>query len=306
MGTEAVQARREIEGEVRAVVERVALRALGQAGRPFELTIPTLGKSSLVFLVDVPEGHDFVVRVARGSKGRRDLSRRVRAGKFWARHGLPTPKVLHADLSPATRRDTGFFLLCEQRIHGGNAVDVAAGESGFAAVGRAFAQIHAVERRWHHGSFYQPRIGPYGYRQVKRHAEWTRELFDMGLTPRDLTKPHREWMATFPGVHAGGPFQLIHRRCTESDVMIDEGGEAWVLEPQRCGFGSFMTDLIRIEERIGGGDESRLKGLHTGYFGAVAPARRDVYDALAPVFRADLHLANALRWARKMHKGAGV
>jgi len=282
----------------------VVLPALGEAGRRFELTIPTLGKSSLVFLVDVPDGRDFVVRVARGRRGRRDLERRIRAGKFWSRHGLPTPAVLHADLSRRTRRDAGFFLFCEQRIHGRNAVDLGPGEDGFAAVGRAFAKVHAVERRWHHGSFYQPRVGPYGYRLVKRHGEWTRELFDMGLTPRDISKPHRDWLAGFPGIHAGGPFQLIHRRCTESDVMIDEGGEAWVLEPQRCGFGSFLTDLIRIEERIGGGDEARVRGLHQGYFGSVGRERRDVYDALAPVFRADLHLSNALRWARKMRKGA--
>jgi hypothetical protein len=28
-----------------------------------------------------------------------------------------------------------------------------------------------------------------------------------------------------------------------------------------------------------------------------------VYDALAPVFRADLYLSNALRWARKLDGG---
>jgi hypothetical protein len=76
-----------------------------------------------------------------------------------------------------------------------------------------------------------------------------------------------------------------------------------VLEPQRCGFGSFLTDLVRIEERICADDPERVAALHAGYFGAVAAERRGRYDALAPVFRADLHLSNALRWARKLHEG---
>jgi len=307
MGSRAVAARREIEGEVRRLVADVALPALGEAGRGFDLTIPRLGRSSLVFLVDVEGGRPFVVRVGRGRRGRRDLARRVRAARYWTRHGLPTPAVLHADLSWATRRRTGFSLLCEARIDGGNAVDLArgegAGEAGFAAVGRAFARVHAVERRWHHGSFHQPRVGPFGYRLVKRHGEWTRALHRLGLVPEALGREHRAWLEGFPRLHDGGPFQLIHRRCTESDVMVDRDGEAWILEPQRCGFGSFLTDLVRIEARIGGGDEARVAALHRGYFEAAGPARRECYDALVPVFRADLHLSNALRWGRKLHEG---
>jgi len=303
MGRGAVEARREIEGEVRDAVERVVLPALGAAGRPFELTIPSLGRSSLVFLVGVPRGPGFVVRVARGRRGRRGLRRRIRAGRFWARHGLPTPAVVHAELSRSARRQTGFFLICEARIRGSNAVDLGPDDEGFAAVGRAFASIHAVERRWHHGSLHQPRVGPFGYRLVKRHGEWTRALADLGLAPRRLTRDHRAWLGGFPGLHAGGPFQLIHRRCTESDVMVDDAGEAWVLEPQRSGFGSFLTDLVRIEERIGGRDPERIARLHAGYFSATGSERREAYEALAPVFRADLHLSNALRWARKRAEG---
>jgi len=304
--SDALQARHEIEGEVRAAVERVVLPALGEPGRRAELTIPKLGRSSLVFLVDVDGGRSFVVRVARGRRARRGLRRHVRAGALWARHGLPTPAILHADLSRAARRATGFSLLCEQRIRGRNAVELGPGEAGragFAAVGRAFARVHAVERRWHHGSFHQPRVGPFGYRLVKRHGEWTRALHRLGVVPRELGAAHREWLGGFPLLHAGGPFQLHHRRCTESDVMIDDAGEAWILEPQRCGFGHFLTDLVRIEERICRGDEARVRALHGGYFGAAPAGRREVYDALVPVFRADLHLSNALRWARKLGRG---
>jgi hypothetical protein len=85
--------------------------------------------------------------------------------------------------------------------------------------------------------------------------------------------------------------------------MVDEAGLAWVLEPQRCGFGSFLTDLVRIEERVCAEDPARVAAFHAGYFGAVAAGRRSEYDALAPVFRADLHLSNALRWARKLGQG---
>lgn len=303
MGTEAFEARRKIEQEVRSALEEVALPALGQAGREFELIIPKLGRSSLVYLVEVHDGRSFVVRVAQNSRTRQSLARHVRAGKLWARHDLPTPALLHADLSRATRRATGLSLLCETLVRGRNVVDLAPGEDGFAAVGRAFARVHAVERRWHHGSLHQPRVGPFGYRMVKRHGEWMRELHRMGFAPSELAPAHRAWLGGFPALHAGGPFQLLHRRCTESDVMLDDSGEAWILEPQRCGFGSFLTDLVRIEERIGRGEESHVRALHEGYFGAVAGRRRETYDALVPVFRADLHLSNALRWARKVRKG---
>jgi hypothetical protein len=214
--------------------------------------------------------------------------------------------VLASDVSRRGHRRTGFHWLCEQRIDGNNVVELAPGAAGFApvgrafaAVGRAFARVHAVERRWHHGSFHQPRVGPFGYRLVKRHGEWTRALHRLGVAPEGLTRSHRAWLDGFPALRAGGPFQLIHRRCTESDVLLDRAGEAWILEPQRCGFGSFLTDLVRIEERIGRGDEARIEALHRGYFGAVGAERRQAYDALAPVFRADLYLSNALRWARK-------
>jgi len=303
---DALQARHEIEGEVRDTLERVILPALGAAGRPVELTIPKLGRSSLVFLVDVEGARSFVVRVARGRQARRGLRRQRHAGALWARHALPTPAILHADLSRSVRRATGFAFLCEQRIHGRNAVDLdagAAGAAGFAAVGRAFARVHAVERRWHHGSFYQPRVGPFGYRLVKRHGEWTRALQREGLVARELGARHRRWLGGFPRLHEGGPFQLHHRRCTESDVMVDDAGEAWILEPQRCGFGHFLTDLVRIEERVCRADDARIRALHDGYFAAAPAGRRELYDTLAPVFRADLHLSNALRWGRKMRAG---
>jgi len=303
MGTGAVQARREIEAPVRELVRATVLPALGLAGRAFELAIPPLGRSSLVFLVEVEGAPGFVVRVAQAARGRRDLRRRLRSGRFWSERGLPTPRVLHADLARATRRRAGFWLLCEARIRGHNLVGPAARVADFAAAGRAFARIHAVERRWHHGSFYQPRVGYFGYRLVKRHGEWTRALAGLGLVEAGATRAHRDWLGRFPTLHRGGPFQLIHRRCTESDVMVDEAGEAWVLEPQRCGFGSFLTDLVRIEERVCAEDPGRVAAFHAGYFGAVAAERRAQYDALAPVFRADLHLSNALRWARKLAEG---
>ena len=305
MVTGAVQARREIEAPVHALVAERVLPAMGLAGRDLALTIPELGLSSLVFLVDVEGSAGFVVRVAHHKKGRRDLLRRIRAGRFWAQRGLPTPRVLHADLSDATRRRSGFWLLCEERIRGRNLVGPTCEPADFAAVGRALARVHAVSRRWHHGSFYQPRVGPFGYRLVKRHDEWTRRLAQLGVVEAELTGAHRAWLDRFPELHRGGPFQLIHRRCTESDVMVDEAGQGWVLEPQRCGFGCFLTDLVRAEERICRRLPERVAGLHEGYFGAVAPERRAQYDALAPVFRADLHLSNALRGARKLASGHG-
>ena len=212
MTTAAVEARLQIEPEVRAALEGHVLPTLGEADRPFSLTIPQLGHSSLVYLVDLDGGRSFVVRVGRGRKGRQRLRRWRRAADYWVRHGLPTPAVLHLDLSRATRRATGFSILCEERIHGRNAVQLAPGEPGFEAVGRAFARLHGVERRWHHGAFHQPRVGPFGYRLVKRHGEWIQELHRRGLVPRELGAAHRAWLGRFPRLHAGGPFQLHHRR----------------------------------------------------------------------------------------------
>ncbi|NNL64816.1 MAG: hypothetical protein HKP30_01105, partial [Myxococcales bacterium] len=176
------------------------------------------------------------------------------------------------------------------------------GAEGFAAVGRAFARVHGVERRFHHGSFQQPRFGRFARRLVVRHREWAQELAREPEAPDDLPARHQRFLDRFPLRRCGGPFQLLHRRCTESDVMVDVRGKGWVLEPQRCGFGCYLTDLVRIEQRICGGDVDSIGSLHKGYFDAVAAARRDHYDALAPVFRADLHLASAVRWARKRRK----
>lgn len=289
---------------VRAGVERAVLPALGLAGRRVRLEVPAFGRSSLVYLASVQGEVGFAVRVGRDRRGRRDLARRLRTSAFWARHDLPTPRVLHADLSRQTRRATGFYFLCEQRIDGGNAVSLASGDEGFAAVGRAFARIHGVERRFHHGSFHQPRVGPFGYRLVKRHGEWTRALARLGAVDAAFGARHRRWLEGFPELHRGGPFQLHHRRCTESDVLVDSHGAAWVLEPHRCGFGSFLTDLVRIEARICRGDPESVRVFHRGYFGAAPPERRERHAALAPVFHADLCLSNALRWARKQAAGS--
>ena len=304
MASPVLETRQALLEPVRTGVERVVLPALGQAGRAFELEVPALGRSSLVFLGRLEGGEGFVVRVGRDGRGRKDLRRRRKTAGFWTRHGLPTPRVLHADLTRRTLEETGFYFLCEARVEGGNAVDGAPGSAGFAAVGRAFARVHGVERRFHHGSFHQPRVGPFGYRLIKRHGEWTRALAKLGAIGADLGPRHREWLRGFPALRRGGPFQLHHRRCTESDVMVDSTGEAWVLEPHRCGFGSFLTDLVRIEERICRGEPESIAVFHAAYFDA-APGRRPDYDALADVFRADLYLANALRWARKAAKGEG-
>ena len=300
MTSPALAAREAIREDVRDGIAERVLPALGCEGRPFSLEIPRLGRSSLVFLVKVEGGAGFAVRVGRGRAGRKDLQRRQRTAAFWARHGLPTPTVRYADLSARTGREAGFYFLAEDRVDGVNAVEL--GSQAFEAVGRAFARVHGVERRWHHGSFHQPRVGPFAYRMIKRHGEWTRALHRRGVVEREFAARHRAWLRGFPALRRGGPFQLHHRRCTESDVMVDSRGEAWVLEPQRCGFGSFMTDLVRIEERICRGDAERIAALHRGYFAAAPAGRREDYDALLPVFRADLYLANALRWEKKRRR----
>lgn len=301
MTSPALAAREAVLDDVREGIERRVLPALGLGGRAFGLEVPSLGRSSLVFLAEVEGDPGFAIRVARGRAGHKDLQRRLKTAAFWTEHGLPTPAVRHADLRRATGRELGFYFLCETRVDGVNAIELE--PAGFEAVGRAFAKVHSVERRWHHGSFHQPRVGPFGYRLIKRHGEWTRALRRRGVVEREFTARHRAWLRGFSVLRRGGPFQLHHRRCTESDVMVDSRGEAWVLEPQRCGFGSFMTDLVRIEERICQRDGERIEALHRGYFAAAPERRREDYDALLPVFEADLYLANALRCARKRARG---
>jgi len=292
-------ARRGLEGRVREVVDRAVLPALGQDGRPFRLRIPRYGRSSLLYLVDVEAGRPFVVRVATTSKGRQALARQRRTVHFWVGRRLATPPVLGADLS----RGGALSWLCEGRVEGCNVVELPAGHPGHAAMGRAFARVHGVTRRWHHGSFFEPRVGPYRYRLVKRHGEWTRALARLGAVEAGFGRAHRGWLAGFDAaLRRRRRFVFIHRRCTESDVMLDRAGAAWILEPYRCGFGSFLTDLVRIEARICRGEADRVGPFLEGYF-SEAPARRAEYDALAPLFRADLALASVLRHARRWRAG---
>lgn len=303
MENPALALREEIVGEVEKGLIEAVLPALGLAGRSLRLRIPAFGLSSLVFLAEVEGDPGFAVRVGRGAADRKQLHRRVVTERYWRARALPTPRVLHVDLSERVRAATGFYFLCEERVDGGNAVALPSGSEGFSAVGRAFAKVHGVERRFHHGSFQQPRLGRFARRLAARHQGWAQALTREEEVAPDLAERHQRFLDGFPLRRCRGPFQLLHRRCTESDVMVDARGKGWVLEPQRCGFGSYLTDLVRIEYRICGGDSDSIASLHRGYFDAVAPARRDHYDALAPVFRADLHLANAYRWARKRRQG---
>lgn len=303
MESPALALRKEIVGEVEKGLVEAVLPALGLSGRALRLHIPAFGLSSLVFLAEVEGDAGFAVRVGRGPADRKQLGQRVVTERFWRERALPTPRVLHVDLREPTRAATGFYFLCEERVDGSNAVSLDSGSEGFAAVGRAFAKIHGVERRFHHGSFQQPRFGRFARRLAVRHQGWARALTREEEVAPDLAERHQRFLDGFPLRRCAGPFQLLHRRCTESDVMVDVRGKGWVLEPQRCGFGCYLTDLVRIERRICGGDADSIASLHKGYFDAVAPARRDHYDALAPVFRADLHLANAYRWARKRRQG---
>ncbi len=97
---------------------------------------------------------------------------------------------------------------------------------------------------------------------------------------------------------------MIHRRCTESDLLFDTSGQGWVLEPYRAGFGVFVVDLVRVELRVCREEKEKIENFHQAYFAAAPAEFGPLYERLAPAFRAELHLAHAVRWAQDQTRGA--
>jgi len=293
-------ARKRVEALAREAVATHVLPHLGARGRDFEVTIPLYGRSSLVYLVDVAGGASFALRVEPSWQRYLAFRQRRRATLFWTRRGLPTPRLLYEDLSPLTRLKTGLFLLAEERVEGGNVVDQGPESGAFEALGRALARVHALTRSWHHGALFRPKLGGYAHHFRRRNRERSRELEHAGVLTNTRRQKLDRWFESFePALRSLKVYSLIHRRCTESDVMFGVSGEASILEPYRSGFGVFATDLVRAEQRICRGDPDRIARLHEAYFAAAPAVFTTIYEQLAPAFRAELHLGHARRWAGK-------
>ncbi len=286
--------RERVEALARKAIATHVLPALGAGGRDFELAIPAYGKSSLVYLVDVDGGSSFVLRVEPSWKRYAAFRRRRNATLFWMRHELPTPRLLYQGLSPATRLKTGLFLLAEQKIEGINLLDQAQHRGGYSALGRTLARVHTVRRSWHHGALSRPELGSYAAHFQRRNQARLQQLEREGALSSEAREKLERWCEQFePALRSVKSFNLVHRHCSESDVMVDVEGKAWILGPYGAGFGVFETDLVRAEVYICRDDPEKVGRLHQAYFGTVRPEYFRLHERIAPAFRAELHLAHA-------------
>ena len=163
-------------------------------------------------------------------------------------------------------------------------------------MGRALARVHGVRRSWHHGALFRPKLGSYAAHFRRRNQARLRQLEREGALTGEMREKLCRWFERFDSdLRSVRSFNLIHRRCTESDVMCDVAGDAWILEPYRSGFGLFATDLVRAELRICHNDPEKVGRFHQAYFAAVPPEYFRSYERIAPAFRAELHLAHACR-----------
>ncbi len=288
--------RERVEGLARKAIATHVLPALGAEGRDFELALPAYGKSSLVYLVDVDGGSSFVLRVEPSWRRYPAFRRRRNATLFWTRHELPTPRLLYQGLSPATRLKTGLFLLAEQKIEGINLVDQAQHRGGYSALGRTLARVHGVRRSWHYGALFRPELGSYAAHFQRRNQARLRQLEREGALTSEAQGKLARWFEQFdPARRPRKTLNLIHHRCSESDVMVDVEGKAWMLGPYGAGFGLFETDLVRAEVYICRDDPEKVGRLQQAYFGSFHPECFRLHERVAPAFRAEMHLAHACR-----------
>lgn len=288
-------------------IERRVLPALGQRGAEYRLQIPNDGTRSIVLFLETARAryvikcYDDFLRAARTAATMRHMERR----------GAPTPKLLLADLGLWTRVRLGSAVLVEEAISGQNLYEVTPTPERLQAAARTLARMHAITRDTYGGLF--PGGGRRGnYFDVIQARLRRRAKHLAGQTPEFA--PIAElvgWLGEQRSVGVMQPsYSLCHLRVTDTNVLFDGDGVAWLIDVVTARYGLMAIDMERALHRWCEDDPALSEAFLGAYFSSQDLVTRERWEQHRPYFHAAFHLTQAYRagktLARVVRAGKGA
>lgn len=293
-------ARREATRErLAAYLERRVLPALGLRGVAYRLSVPPDGTRSVVLFLEtdrrrfVVKCYDDLLRAARTASAMRHMAER----------DAPTPRLLYSDLSPWTRLRVGCGVLVEEAIDGRNLYEVPPTAERLRVAAAALARLHAITRDAHGALFPGgSRRGPYFdvmHRRLERRVEHLASRSPHLGAVRELAP----WLRARRDVEdMQTPYSLCHLRVTDTNVLLGDAGEAWLIDVVTARYALAAVDLERALHRWCEDDPALGDAFLDEYFRRQDVLRRDAWVAHRAYFHASFHLTQAYRAGKVLAK----
>jgi len=280
---------------VRRFAEGPLRRRLGWGEGPIEVSVPGEGKRSLLFSLDPPGGRASILRLFEAAEPYRRYWRTLALAKA---EGAPTPRLIDHGGGLWARWRLGGRYVLESRLPGRRPDAVGPTPELRAAVGRALARLHAIERD-HWGPVDRP-AGPGFAETLQRQLD--RRMRDLRTFPEAVEPAAVDRMESWFRKELGAlapirRFQLCHLHLGKDDILYDSRADAAAFID--CGGAAFhraARDLAHFQPYEKGwiGDGTGLREFLSAYVAESPPERAQELQREGPLFEAWL-LLNRLR-----------
>lgn len=274
--------------------------ALGIAPIFDEVDLPENSAKSTILLVR-PRGRPaFVLRCLSSAS---EAEKLVRVARFVGERGLPAPRLIHAEVSPAHFKQHGFGAVVEELVEGSHAEGGAATQEEITGLAKSLARLHATENS-QYGSLGKLKNGQFFDAMILTKIE--NRLAEISKFDPDFKKAWKGQIVAFVKSFRkkwdkDGSYALTHDKINTANVIFTADGRALFLDIVSMRFGAPGKDLAAALYYFCSteGDEKMLKRV---YFDALRTERRIHYERFEPLYRMWHHLG---RWAAKsqsLHK----
>jgi len=258
-------------------IKQKLLIELGFPQKNFSLEATNLGIHNHVFFLDVEGEPQLVVK---GIAKKELFKNLIHCANHLVQHNIRIPKILYA------YEDRGFFkrkrlhIICEERINGKTAFELASPRMLLPEIARFFSHMHSVKRNvW--GKINQGKgAGLYEYlmnktiknlQQLQRHDQ----TFASSLSPSIAS-----WMKSKKAlIQQISSFSLSHGDPNPGNVMISSDGQVYLLDVGHIRYLPRAIDYYTLMIHFCQDNQDHVALLEANYFTDMPSEEREEFTA---------------------------